>query len=131
MGWTPSVVDAEGAANMYAEGYTLQQIGEHYGVSRQRIHQILTEGKVKPRRWSKIYKEIPYKGLYEYVRDNKDVSITSLSRLLFFAPCRATDMKVMRLLQGCNVPLSVSQIKRLEEASGMPFSYLFQKKGDA
>lgn len=125
------MIDINDIVELRYEGYTLAEIGEKYGVTRQRIHQILTEGQVKPRRWSKIYREIPYKGLREYVENNKQVSITYLSRLLFGTPCHTTDMRVMRLLQGADSRLTIGQIKRLEEDSGMPFSYLFQKEEDA
>lgn len=125
------MIDINDIVELRHEGYTLAEIGEKYGVTRQRIHQILTEGNVKPRRWTKTYQQIPYKGLYEYVENNKQVSITYLSRLLFGTPCNATDLRVMRLLQGADSQLTISQIKRLEKDSGMPFSYLFQKKGDA
>lgn len=125
------MIDINDIIELRHEGYTLAEIGKKYGVTRQRIYQILTEGQVKPRRWTKTYREIPYKGLYEYVRDNEDVSITSLAKLLFNGPSRASDMKVIRMLQGADTSLSISQIKRLEEASGMAFSYLFEKEGDA
>ena len=125
------MIDINEIIELRHEGYTLAEIGQRYGVTRQRIHQILTEGKVKPRRWSKTYQQIPYKGLREYVVNNKYVSITYLSRLLFGTPCHTTDLRVMRMMQGADTQLSISQIKRLEKDSGMPFSYLFQKEGDA
>lgn len=45
-GWPPGRVNAVHAETMYRDGFTLQSIGENFGVSRERIRQVLKKRSV-------------------------------------------------------------------------------------
>ncbi len=50
---TPAKVDRDRALDMYKKGFSFAAIGREFGVGRERIRQICTEGYVKSRRKKK------------------------------------------------------------------------------
>lgn len=60
---------------MRMDGYTLQEIGNQYGITREYVRQILDVGKRKD-----IFQKIVYPGLKQYLVENK----MSVRKLSFF-----------------------------------------------
>lgn len=61
---------------MRMDGYTLQEIGNKYGITREYVRQILDVGKRKD-----IFQKIVYPGLKQYLVENK-MSVRKLSFLI-------------------------------------------------
>ena len=54
------------------EGKTYAEIGEIFGVSRQRVHQVV--GTERVRKCNCDIERIKYKGLYEFMQENPTVT---------------------------------------------------------
>lgn len=64
-------------------GLSYDEIGQKYGVSRQRIYQIVkVAGADRIRKNNTNIERIVYKGVYEFMKDNSNISYASLSRAI-------------------------------------------------
>ena len=124
-----SKIDFEIANKMRAEGASYDEIGKRFGVTKQRACAYFNSSRFdgrRKRKGSKVYEEIIYKGLSEWVNSNDKITISSLSHLIFGKGGKAERAQVNNLLSGKNVKLSIPQIARLVSASGMSFEQLFE-----
>lgn len=105
---------------MRLDGKTLQQIGDAYGISRERVRQILDFGKVDRR--TSIEKMI-YPNIARWMRDNNE-NPTHIAKLIAVTPSIFIDF-----LQGKrDMRFSVGTIKQLEQIMEMQFDELFVEK---
>lgn len=119
------IIDIDDAVHMRGIGSTFEEIGRKYGVSRQAVQDLLKKNGVSPRRHAKIYEDIPYQGLYDFVMANPGMSLSALSHVIFGSTTRNEVERTQRILKGHNFTLRYSNIRRLESASGMTFDELF------
>lgn len=125
------IVDIDDAVQMRLDGSTFQEIGQKYGVSRQAVFDLFARHRITPRRYTRIYQNIPYKGLRDFVQANPNMSLSALTYLICGSAGKAAVERTRRLLKGCDCTLSLSQIRRLESKSGMSFDELFALDGPA
>ena len=119
------MVDREKAAQMRRDGATYQEIGEYFGVSRQRIEQIL-KGKVKARKCSTDMERIPYEGLYNWLMDNPKVTYPTLAKIVLGNGENKSTNQITNLLHGRNSLISKRAYDRLIAATGMTYEQLFK-----
>lgn len=120
------IVDWEEAGRMLVEGKNFTEIAEHFGVTRQDIHQHYAYGK-RTRR-TKMYNEaIVYPNLKDWFLKNK------MSYRRFGAEC-FPDMKIQqalivvrRILVGTTKHFTIDQIKAMSAVTGMTFEEMFQR----
>lgn len=103
-----------------AEGYTQEEIGKAFGVTRQRIAQVMggrgrTYNQVKPRSI--------YRGLNEWMLQN-DITCATLTSMMGYASNASQQNVVKRRIMGAT-ELRMRDINRLIELSGKTYEYLF------
>lgn len=124
-----SKIDFETANNMRADGATFAEIGERFGVSKQCVYEYLNSDRFageRKRKNAKMYQNIYYKGLDKWFKCNEKLSVSKIAAFVFGGASSAAKNKIYRLLEGKDVHLTVTQIKRLMDASGMSFDELFE-----
>lgn len=108
-------------------GLSYDEIGQKYGVSRQRIYQIVkVAGADRIRKNNTNIERIVYKGVYEFMKDNSNVSYASLSRAIGIS----NSSVFQRFLQSTsdNGRPTIRQIKKLIEITGKSFEELFERR---
>lgn len=103
---------------MRLDGYTLQQIGDKYGITRERVRQILS-----PREHSTdIYapKSCIYPALGKWMNDNK-VNAVALAKL-----ADVSQATIYNTLRGVHSPSYYTQTA-LHTVTGLPYDVMFQK----
>lgn len=113
------------------QGYSLQKIANMYGISRQRVHQIIGKEvkENRTRRRNVEIENVKFKGIYEYLRDNPEVTYSAIFRKI-----TGNDGNIKRAerfakflhSKGDNGKLTIGQIKRLSELTGKTFEELFE-----
>lgn len=113
-------------------GMSYQKIADYVGVTRQAIHEAIRLHKNKMdngkrgRRFT--YKRIIYKGIYEYFKENKEMSLTVFARQIHGADCNnSAVMKIRNFITGeFESKLTIEQIRSICVVVGKPFEYVFQ-----
>lgn len=110
---------------MRLDGYTIQQIADKYGVTKQCIQQQLSiiAGNAKPRPRG-IDERVAYPNLAKWMIDNK-VPKYKLSGMVGMTSKCTTSIKAK--LYG-ERDFSMTEIKKLLEITGQTFEYLFEEK---
>ena len=118
-------INIDEAIKMRDSGATYEEIGEHFGVSRQRIHAALGPFKKN----AQLYTKIKYKGLREWFKET-DTSFSGFAKLIGMRADSAYVKKIQNWLTdgGDNQrTFSIDQIKRMLEVTGMTFEELFEE----
>lgn len=110
--------EAAEARKMREAGCTYREIGQKYGVSRQRIHQICSY-----RFKGKIASECIYEGLSDFLMQNRKGAKWLL---------RETDLPIhensmINKLRG-KTSFSISEVKTILEITGLTFEECFKEK---
>ena len=125
-------VDLHDAIVMRNNGYTFEQIGKHFGVSRQNVSQLFNQKRLPRRRRNEIYAEVPYVGLHELFKNDPRLTAAKLSRIMYRGNgsinARSHENKIIGLCRGEAPLIPIYAIKRLIEYSGMTFEYLFKER---
>ena len=117
------MIDRVKAEQMRRDGLTFREIGEAFGVSRQRVEQVL---KGKARKCTTDMEKIPCEGLYNWLMDNPKMTFPALARVMF-NNCNANKKnQVVNLLHGRNCRISKRAYDRLMAATGMTYEQLFK-----
>lgn len=115
---------------MRKEGYTFQEIGDEFGVSKQDAHQILNSAKTRYVRNSRIRSQIVYKGVFEYFTANPKMNFTAFSRSVYCTDC--VDYRrvvgLTRFLRGENVSFPLWVYKRICDVCGGTFEEVFERR---
>lgn len=108
------------------QGKTYQEIGEMYGISKQRVEKCIKDFNDlvgdKPRN----IECIPYKGIYEYLKNNPKISVTSLIKEITNYTNITSRERIRNLFKGTNTQITIKEIKKLIEITGKPFEELFE-----
>lgn len=119
------MIDREKAAQMRRDGATYEEIGAVFGVSRERIRQVL-KNQVRTRKCSTDMEKIVYEGLYNYLMDNPKMTYPALSMAMFGGGDTKTNNKLRHLLHGKNCMISKRSLDRLMALTGMTYEQLFK-----
>jgi transcriptional regulator with XRE-family HTH domain len=103
------------AFEMKVDGFTYEEIGNHYGLSKQRIEQLLKSILVRKVTESKY----PNLSLWIFERYK--------SYHAFCSSCGFTEVTFRQVMKGQKSP-NMTTIKKLIEVTGMSFEELFSEK---
>ena len=111
------------------EGKTYAEIGEIFGVSRQRVHQAI--GKDRIRKSNLLTEKIKYRGIYDFLESNPQMSVATFIRKSFGGSvCRNDYTRAINFFTGevNDTHFTINQIKRLIEFTGKSFEELFEER---
>ncbi len=110
------------------QGKTFKEIGEIFGVSKQRIYQVI--GKV--RRYNTEIEKIHFKGIYEFLKENPKISYGTLARVFYGGYVTKNQVNTfMGKLRGSDqVQCTIGSIKRLTKYTNKTFEELFEIRSD-
>lgn len=103
------------------KGFTYQAVGDLLGVSRQRVHQILTKSVTNR---VSLGKKIIYPNLLEWSLEQKCNREDFLSRMGFSCDA-ASKNKLSRILTGKQMPTK-DYIDKMIQATGLSYETLFE-----
>lgn len=113
------------AVEMREQGFTLQQIADELGYSRQNVCQQLR--KIGIERGSiKNIKTIIYKGLADWMIKN-DMSINMLAMKIYKKYYNTACNNLIKKLRGERV-ITMQEIKKILEVTGMTFEECFEER---
>lgn len=113
---------------MHEDGKTYQEIGDMFGVSRQRIFQMIGGGDVK------FFRKITpsqciYKGIRKYMNDNK-VSMMEMSRKVYGNTSPNNYQKTKGWLNG-SLEIAKGRIDKLLAVTGLSYEVAFKIESEA
>ena len=118
-------INIDEVIRMRNEGATYEEIGEHFGVSRQRIHAALGPFKKN----AQLSTKIKYKGLKRWFNET-DTSFSQFARLVGTRSTTASIRKMQNWLSEGGEresSFTIGQIKKMLEVTGMTFEELFEE----
>lgn len=114
----------ESMLNMKNEGFTYQEIGEKFGISKQRVQQII--GGYNPRYFHyKTKRGVVYEGLRKWLNDNK-ISINHLTRLLYGQSNSKSHNRLNDYLSN-RISIPKSMIDKLLKLTGLTYEVAFKE----
>lgn len=119
---------------LYSEGMTYQEIGDKFGVSKQRTEQIIADqySRTGERRRRKTDLDlIVYPVIRTYFLENERVGYASFCRKAFGHYNSPLAHKIARFFKGENVLLTITQIKGICTEVGKPFEEVFAREDGA
>lgn len=120
------MIDRKTAAQMRNEGMTQQEIADVFGVSRQRIQQVLRKSIVYNRKYAADIEKIPYEGLYNYMVAHPSVTFPALAAILFGSSGKNENAVARSLAFGKNCRIGKRSYDRLMAETGMTYEQLFK-----
>lgn len=121
-----AMVDRKTAAQMREEGMSYREIADVFGVSRQRIQQVLKKGIAYDRKYAADIEKIPYEGIYNYMVENPKVTFPALSMILFGTSNKNKNEVTRNFVFGMNCKIGKRCYDRLIEKTGMTYEQLFK-----
>lgn len=103
---------------MRMDGYTLQEIGNKYGITRERVRKILDVGKRKD-----IFQKIVYPGLKQYLVERK-MSVRKFSLLI-----GTQYQTAINILCGKTKP-RIDTINKILQSTGLTYEEAFSLGGE-
>ena len=117
---------------MRMNGATYKEIADVCGISKQRVHQKIGEysQRIKELRRGGMYlEEIKYKGIYDFFKENLDVSFSRFVEAVMGNTHHNSTERIRCFLRGqYEVKFTVAQIKRMCEVCGKPFEEVFKER---
>lgn len=107
---------------MRLRGCTLQEIGDKFGVTRERVRQILSEA-IRQRNTN--MDEIIYVNIAKWLKQN-EISLSKFSKML--DPKANSSTRLKNKLTKSKSELKISQIKKILEITGMSFEEAFEEE---
>jgi hypothetical protein len=120
------MVDKERAAQMRLDGASFRKIGAEFGVSHQRIQQMLEGTDTKRRKRTTELERIPYEGLYQFMVANPEISFPRLAIIALGSGHHNESVKIRRFAYGKNCSFTKRTYDRLIAATGMTYEQLFK-----
>ena len=109
--------------SMRLDGATFQEIGDKFGLTRQRVEQILKFGEIRSHR-SKVSEKCIYKGLSDYI-DKEKITLSELAKMIGMK-CKTTELAKKRIT-GVR-PFKINEIRKILKITGMTFEECFSLK---
>ena len=118
---------------MRLNGATYRAIGEHFGVTRQRVYEIIHRrcGKISIGiRSSMDIEDIVYEGIYRHFKDNTEQTFLKFVRSIYGrSSTQKEQTRVKNFITGKHETyLRIKQIKKICEVCGMPFEEVFKER---
>ena len=117
---------------MRLNGATYQEIADASGLSKQRVHMLLTTyaPELKGVRGNGFNIEtIVYKGIYEYFKKNETESLSSFAMKVFGYTTKDNIPSMRKFIIGeCNSRYNIPQMQKICELVGMPFEKVFERR---
>lgn len=107
---------------MRLRGCTLQEIGDEFGFTRERVRQILS-GAIRERKTN--MDEIIYVNIAKWLKQN-EISLFKFSKML--DPKVNSSTRLKNKLTKSKSELKISQIKKILEITGMSFEEAFEEE---
>lgn len=120
------MVDRVTAAQLRSEGKSYAEIAEVFGVSRQRIQQVLKKKVVYNRKYAAEIERIPYEGLYRFMVENPKVTYPALANILFGKSDRQKNETARNFAHGMSSKIPKRGYDNLIARSGMSYEQLFK-----
>lgn len=119
------MIDKNVAAQMRRDGATYQEIGDVFGVSRERVRQVL-KNQVRLRKSSTDMEKIVYEGVYNWLMENPRMTFPAFAQLMLgYGGQNATNL-VRNFLHGKNCRINKQSYDRLIAKTGMTYEELFK-----
>ena len=118
-------IEVSAMRGMREDGYTLQEIGDCFSVSREYVRQLLGNRSYSGTLKKKISK-IPYIGLRDHIDDNK-LSLAELCRKIDWNEYPGSQSCFSEYLRG-NHEMKMWMIDKLIEITNIPYENLFRKE---
>ena len=115
--------------NLRKHGLTYAQIGEEFGISRQRVHQLI--GKERARKCDTNIEEIAYEGIYQLFVDDPEMTFTKLTKIMYgtIAAESASCEKVYRFVRKkANSRMTLDCINNLIRYIGKTYEEVFKER---
>ena len=123
--------NAKAMYELRQQGFTLEEIGNRYGVTKQAVHQTVKSYKRKVAGFrGKFFhvNEIVYQGIYDYFSENIEESVSSFMAKLYGYDGGHTE-NFKRWLRGEQESyFNVKEIQKMCEIVGKPFEETFKKR---
>lgn len=122
------MIDLDTAVLMRSEGATFEEIGRHFGVTRQCVCQYL-QRHCHTRRESALVDSIPYKGIYAYLMAHPKMTIPIFTYAVLGSKDKAAQGKIRRFLTGSpGVMLPKRAYDALIRMTGLGYEELFAER---
>lgn len=121
------MIDRQLALDMRRNGATLREIGDYFGVSYQRVSQVLY-GYTRTRRDEAFIEKIVYKGIYDYMVAHENMTMPKLALEMYgcVGKNRAYVERLRRLFEGKDANISKGVIDRLLALTGLTYERFFE-----
>ena len=118
---------------MRINGATYKAIGEHFGVTRQRAHEIIHRhnGRLAiGTRYSGFpIEDIVFQGIYEHFLNNTRETMSSFTKKVYGQNGTASIQRLRNFLIGKHETyLRIKQVKKICEVCGKPFEEVFKER---
>ena len=125
-----SRINFEEANEMQAGGMTYEAIANYYGVTKQYVHAYMNNPAFAGRRKRKnaeVYKDPYYYGFVKMFDDDEELTFPKLASAIAEHYDRSLESRLVRLFKGLDVHLTVKQIDKLLEISGLTYKEFFRE----
>ena len=110
--------------NLHKDGKTYQEIGDTFGISRQRVFQIIGSSDV--RYFHRIgLKSCIYKGIRKYMNDNM-ISMTEMTRRLYDGVYSPLNFRRTRDRLNGNMQITKQYIDKILALTGLTYEVAFE-----
>ena len=120
---------------MRLDGATYQEIADKCGITRQAVHDAIkhyTEKITSGRRGHRFsYKQIKFVGIYEYFKNNENMSVSTFAKMVYGTGTRNSGRiaTLRSFITGeRNSHFPIPQIKRMCEIVGKSFEETFKER---
>ena len=112
---------------MYEDDKTYQEIGDAFGISRQRVFQMIGAG--NPKRFRKITPlQCIYKGIRKFMNDNK-ISLNEMTRRVYGNTTPGNYQHTRKRLNG-DIEISKTHIDKLLSITGLTYEAAFELESE-
>ena len=111
------------------QGKTFKEIGEIFGVSKQRVYQVCGSA----RRFNSEIEKIRFKGIYEFLKENQKISYATLARVFYGSTQKrnlVSRFNKILTAKSDNIHCTIGSIKRLTQYTNKTFEELFEIRSD-
>ena len=110
--------------DMRKRHFTYHDIAEHFGISHQRVHQILSSP--RKRNGKTNIEKIIYEGIYQLFSDDPTMTYRKFAKVVLFSDCNNTAVNMRNFFTGTDTFIQISEINKILSYIGKPFEEVFK-----